>query len=126
GTLDPSGLDGSTGQLVVDASLILAPGSVLDFGLGSAELLDYDSIHVTGDLTLDGTLNVTKMPGFGNGIFTLFTYDGDLFGLENLELTLPFGVLDFSNEGQIDLIYVVPEPSTVALLGLGVLGLLAH
>lgn len=71
GTLSP-GVSGagtlSTGTLILNSS------SVLNFDLGTAR----DSIKVTGNLTLDGTLNVTEMAGFGPGTYCIITYSGTL------------------------------------------------
>jgi hypothetical protein len=54
--------------------LTLNSSSVLNFELGTSK----DSIKVTGDLTLDGTLNVSALAGFGLGSYTLITCTGTL------------------------------------------------
>ena len=61
---------GRAGQTLSMGSLALSGGSVVDVSLGApsaAGLFD-----VTGNLTLDGTLNVTNAGGFGNGLYRLF------------------------------------------------------
>ncbi|NLG19729.1 MAG: hypothetical protein GX556_20610, partial [Fibrobacter sp.] len=58
----------STGSLVLDNS------SVLDFELGTSS----DLIEVSGDLTLDGILNITETAGFGLGDYTIINYTGVL------------------------------------------------
>jgi len=84
-----------------------------------------DLTNVTGDLTLDGTLNVTQLAGFGLGTYRLFNYSGQLFdnGLDLNLGTLPEGwiaALDTSIANQVNLnVAVVPEPGTFALVALG-------
>ncbi|WP_312857865.1 autotransporter-associated beta strand repeat-containing protein [Mesorhizobium zhangyense] len=55
-------------------SLSLASGAYLDYELG----LTGDRIDVVGDLTLDGTINVSGGNDFGAGIYRLFNYGGAL------------------------------------------------
>jgi len=62
------------GTLTLAGGLALSATSVLDFELGSAS----DLLAVTGNLTLDGTVNVTAAAGFGAGTYTLATYTGSL------------------------------------------------
>ncbi len=95
GTLGGSGtLDGSVsvtdgtiaagnspGTLTIAGDLALSSGSTLDFDLGSptgTAGVDSDLIVVGGDLTLDGTLNVTDAGGFGAGLYRLIDYGGTL------------------------------------------------
>ena len=69
-------LIGTQGQTLTLASLDLNAGSIVDVSLGApgtTALFD-----VTGDLTLDGTLNVTDAGGFGPGLYRLFDYGGTL------------------------------------------------
>src|SRR5690606_8461546 len=80
----------SPGTLTV-GELVLDSGSVLEFELaapGGTPGVDSDLVAVvanldgsgsTGNLTLDGILNVTDLGGFdGEGSHLLFTYDGSL------------------------------------------------
>ncbi len=70
----------SAGTLTV-GSLTLSGTSQLDFELGQAGVVGggvNDLIVVTGDLTLDGVLNVSDIGGFGPGIYRLFDYGGAL------------------------------------------------
>jgi autotransporter-associated beta strand protein len=62
-------------------TLTLNAGSVLDFELGEANVAGgtlNDLINVNGDLTLDGTLNVSPSAGgtYGAGIYRLINYTG--------------------------------------------------
>lgn len=62
-------------------SLALSNASQLDFELGQAGVVGggvNDLVLVSGDLTLDGVLNVTDIGGFGPGIYRLFDYGGAL------------------------------------------------
>lgn len=58
-------------------SLALSSGTTLDFALG-APGASTTAVNVAGNLTLDGTLNVTDAGGFGIGVYQLFRYGGSL------------------------------------------------
>lgn len=58
----------STGNLNLNSS------SILNFQLGSSS----DRIAVSGNLTLDGTLNISGMSGFGAGTYTIITCSGSI------------------------------------------------
>jgi autotransporter-associated beta strand protein len=101
GTLAPGT---SAGTLTLSNGLVLATTSVLNYELGTVS----DRTAVTGDLTLAGTLNVTALPGFGAGSFTLFTYTGALTDEDGLQITnLPAGfeaVINIATPGQVRLV----------------------
>lgn len=62
-------------------SLWLSEGATLDYGLGQAGLVGggaNDLIEIAGDLTLDGTLAITDVGGFGAGVYRLINYGGTL------------------------------------------------
>lgn len=84
----------SPGTLTV-GSLSLSSGSILDYELGQAGVVGggvNDLIEVTGALTLDGSLNITDVGGFGPGVYRLINYGGALTD-HGLELgNLPAGV----------------------------------
>ncbi|MER9500989.1 autotransporter outer membrane beta-barrel domain-containing protein [Mesorhizobium sp. M0587] len=84
----------SPGTLAV-GSLSLSSGSILDYQLGQAGIVGggvNDLIEVTGNLTLDGSVNITDVGGFGPGVYRLINYGGALAD-NGLELgTLPAGV----------------------------------
>jgi fibronectin-binding autotransporter adhesin len=126
----------SPGTLAIVGSLSLADTSLLDFELADPNLGDSplsDRIDVDGDLTLDGVLDVTPLAGFGTPVagdqWRLFNYTGSL--TDNvLELgSLPslgpalFYTIDTSVLGQVNLMIGVPEPSSLVLAGVGMLGL---
>jgi fibronectin-binding autotransporter adhesin len=57
--------------------LALAAASNLNFALG-APGSSTAQIKVNGDLTLDGTLNISNSGSFGTGLYPLFSYGGNL------------------------------------------------
>jgi len=71
GTLLPGGRPGT---LTVSNSLVLSGGAILRYALGTTS----DLTAVSGNLTVDGTLDVTDSGGLTNGTYTLFTYGGAL------------------------------------------------
>ncbi|HEY4146948.1 autotransporter-associated beta strand repeat-containing protein [Pinirhizobacter sp.] len=80
GTLSPGA---SAGTLTINGNLALGANAALAYQLGQAgtvggALNDLTVVH--GNLTLDGTLNVSTSPGgsFGAGVYRLFSYDGSL------------------------------------------------
>ncbi|WP_167518119.1 autotransporter domain-containing protein [Brucella pseudintermedia] len=121
GTLAP-GSDG-IGALTVNGHLTLSSGSILDFELGSPGASAItpgtsDRIDVTGDLALNGTLNLAQSGDpndgpAGIGYYRLMTYGGELTG-SGLSFgdmpTLPgvehVGIL--SGDGRVDL-YLAPS-----------------
>src|SRR5690606_32901101 len=87
------------GTLAIAGDLRLGDDSVLAFELGEADVVGgalNDLVEVGGDLTLDGTLNVTTPVGsFDAGVYRLFNYAGTLTD-NGLELgSLPPGANAF-------------------------------
>ncbi len=137
---------GTVGSVAVAEGAILAPGtgpgtlSVGTLGLLSSTTLAYelatpgivgsnvnDLINVTGNLTLDGTLQITPLAGFGNGSYRIFDYTGSLtnngLSLQSGFLaSYPGSTINTSIANQVNLT-VVPEPTAAvsALAGLGLL-----
>lgn len=93
---------GTSPGTITMGSLTLNGGSILDFELGTPGLIGggvNDLIVVTGGLTLDGTLNVTALPDFGNGLYTLIEY-GNLVADNGLDIgTTPDGFTYALNSG---------------------------
>ncbi len=102
----------SAGTLTV-GSLSLSSGSILDYELGQAGVIGSgvnDLTEVTGDVALDGTLNIIDIGGFGSGVYRLINYGGDLTD-HGLELgALPGGAksqtlfLQTAIDGQVNLV----------------------
>ncbi len=118
---------GSLDTLSISGNLLLASGAVLDYGLDTPSGSDVISC---GNLTLNGQqfsdFNFTPSANFAPG-----TYDLIQAG------SVPSGDLGSDTSGTIDglpaslavsgddvVLTVVPEPSTLALLGAAALGLL--
>ena len=138
--------NGTVGSVAVAEGAILAPGtspgtlSVGTLGLLSSTTLAYeldtpgivgsnvnDLISVSGNLTLDGTLQITPLAGFGFGSYRIFDYTGSLtnngLSLQSGFLaSYPGSAIDTSVANQVNLT-VVPEPTATvsALAGLGLL-----
>ncbi|MBZ9775003.1 autotransporter-associated beta strand repeat-containing protein, partial [Mesorhizobium sp. CO1-1-8] len=81
-TLAPGGAGNVPGTLTINGSLALGD-STLNVNFGQAGIPGgplNDLINVGGNLTLDGTLNVTESPGgdLGPGVYRIINYTGSL------------------------------------------------
>jgi MYXO-CTERM domain-containing protein len=73
----------SAGTLTINGAVTLDHSTTLNFNLGPAGTTgsnDNDFINIAGPLSLDGTLNVNALGGFGVGTYTLIDYTGALSG----------------------------------------------
>ncbi|TXR49558.1 autotransporter outer membrane beta-barrel domain-containing protein [Phyllobacterium endophyticum] len=110
GRLAPGGIGATPGMLTINGNLDLADGSNLDYSFGQAGVVGgaYNDLTVVhGDLTLDGTINVTEAPGgnFGPGIYRVISYDGAL--TDNvLDTTSPNHLVQTSVAHQVNLINI--------------------
>lgn len=102
----------SPGTLTV-GSLSFNGGSILNYQLGRPGIIGggvNDLIEVTGNLTLDGTLNVIDVGGFSAGVYRLMNYGGGLTDNGLALGALPSGVsssdlyVQTNIAGQINLI----------------------
>ncbi|KHL51264.1 autotransporter-associated beta strand repeat-containing protein, partial [Xanthomonas cannabis] len=109
GTLTGSGSNGSiasgvtigdggrlaltSGSSLSVGGLTLAPGALLDVSLAAPSPTRL--LAVNGNLTLDGTLNITDIGGFGSGVYRLIDYTGALTNNGVLFGTIP-GSVDIS------------------------------
>lgn len=80
GVLSPGN---NPGTLTIAGNLALSSSSTLNWDLGQANTAGgalNDLVNVGGNLTLDGTLNVTPSVGgqYGAGVYLLFNYGGTL------------------------------------------------
>jgi hypothetical protein len=123
--------DDGIGTLTTAMALTLDAGSTLRLELSTPGVIGgaaNDLLVVNGAFTLDGTLQVSPLPGFGDGIYRIANYTG---AFTNNTLNLDAGFLsvypgssiDVSTTGQVNLV-VVPEPSAALCLA-GAFGLLA-
>jgi fibronectin-binding autotransporter adhesin len=111
----------SLGTLSLRGNLSLGSDTALNFQLGAdtAAGVTYDTVTLmgTGDLKLDGKLNVAALSGFDNGTYRLFTIPGTMTYTAG---DLQFGNLPGGHEYSLDVqpqyvnLIVVPEPATVA------------
>jgi hypothetical protein len=91
GTISP-GSGGMPGTLSVTGNVTLNHASTLDCKLGypgttGGGVNDY--VNITGNLSLDGTLNVIGLSGFGAGAYTVANYAGSLTGASLTNGTMP-------------------------------------
>ncbi len=107
-TLAPS-LGLSTPQTLSLGSTTFDSASFASFQLGLAGTTGggvNDFAAITGDLVLAGKLNVTALSGFGNGVYELFSYTGNLvdngFSLGALPSGFTYSI-DESKPGEVDL-----------------------
>ena len=91
---DGGTLAGAAGRTLNMASLDLSGGSIVRAALGAPTTTAL--FDITGDLTLDGTLNAVDAGGYGAGIYRIMTYGGALTdnGLETGTSPAGFGRLD--------------------------------
>lgn len=76
GTLAPGN---GIGSLKIDGNLGLSSGAHLAYELGQAGVDDAsDQIQLSGDLVLDGALDIADVGGFGPGVYRLMNYGGAL------------------------------------------------
>ncbi len=102
----------SPGTLDINGDLLLAGGSILNFEFGEAGVVGgalNDLVNVGGNLTLDGTINVTSSSGgyFGGGIYRVFNYAGTLTDNGLALGSMPAGsdvTVQTSVAGQVNLI----------------------
>ncbi|WP_050030221.1 autotransporter-associated beta strand repeat-containing protein [Verrucomicrobium sp. BvORR034] len=126
GDVDAAGIS-LGGKLTLGAGLTLSSTSVLNFDLSTPGSLLDDEISVTGNLTLDGVLNITNLGGLGNGSYKLFDYTGTL-----TDNTLTFGTtpggfsysIDTTSFANAVYVNVTPEPGMASLFGLGLAALI--
>lgn len=107
----------SAGTFTIGGDLVLGAASVLEFELGAPDQArgsGSDLLVIGGDLTLDGTLNIANLGGFGSGLYRLINYGGTL-----TDNGLEFGVvpdgfdatglmLDLATSGQVNLLAEAP------------------
>ena len=119
------------GTLTLSGSLILSSGAMLDY--------DLDTPSTSGMIAC-GPVVVSSPLGFSNFNFeNTSNFAPGVYDLIQSTNTLPSGVLDGSTSGSVDgypanlgvsgnevLLSVVPEPGTLALLGVGTVGLVSY
>ncbi|MBI1181284.1 MAG: autotransporter domain-containing protein [Alphaproteobacteria bacterium] len=111
---DGGTLEGVAGQTLTMDSLSLAGGSLVHVSLAAPS--DAALFDVTGDLALAGVLDVTDAGGFGEGVYRLFDYGGQLSDGGMTVGSVPAGVspgsllVQTSVAGQVNLVFsAVPD-----------------
>jgi len=64
------GIGAAVGTVLFSNNLVFGSSAVLNYHLGTSQ----DSVAISNNLTLAGTVNVTGGAGFGANVYTLFTY----------------------------------------------------
>ncbi|WP_252053472.1 autotransporter-associated beta strand repeat-containing protein [Acinetobacter silvestris] len=112
---DGGHLAGATGSTLSVNSLVFNGNSNFDVGLGAPVSGGGNAlVNVGGNLTLDGTLNVSNIGGFGSGVYRLINYTGGLTDNGMLFGTLPGSVtsgdltLQTALSNQVNLLVTVP------------------
>ena len=145
GTLAPgnsAGIITNTGNLTLDSTAAI----VMELaGTGGVAGTDYDQLQVSGTFTLGGALTITNSGGFNltnTGSYTLFTaatksgnftsvnVAGDALtwngGSTNAWIGIYGGSTTYTLSDGVLTAAAVPEPSTLAMLGLSGLALAAY
>jgi fibronectin-binding autotransporter adhesin len=109
GTLAPGA--GGVGTLTINGDLAIGSTAILAYEFGQANVAGgalNDLVKVGGDLTLDGTINVTIPAGgaFGAGIYRVFNYGGTLTDNGLTLGALPGGAVTVQTSiaGQVNLV----------------------
>lgn len=92
-----------TGTLTINGNFTANRGSILDYALGT----NSDEAVVSGNLALNGTLNITNSGGLGNGAYPLFAYGGSLSGALTLGAAPSLGktyTIDTNTPGLVSLV----------------------
>ncbi|MER8644425.1 autotransporter-associated beta strand repeat-containing protein [Mesorhizobium sp. M1252] len=108
GALAPGAPGNAAGTLTINGNLGLTSGAALNYNFGQANVAGgafNDLVNVGGNLTLDGTLNVTQSPGgtFGPGVYRVINYGGTLTN-NGLNVTDPNYVVQTSVANQVNLV----------------------
>jgi len=132
------------GTLTFENDLTLSNGAILDYSFGEMTGLigPSDMIDVKGDLTFIDTVTLTTKSSFAEGsyVYEIFSYvvdktdfvdDYSIVLGRGFENVVPGSVSIVADSGFITLSFeikteVIPEPASLALLGLGAAGLLAR
>ena len=109
-------LAGAAGSTLTLGSLTLGSGASINVALGAPS--NQTLFNVTGNLTLDGTLNVADLGGFGQGVYRIFDYGG-AFTNNGLAIgTLPgstTGEVQTSIDKQVNLVVSESGPTPTIL-----------
>jgi autotransporter-associated beta strand protein len=127
GSITPGNGNGAPGALTITNGLTLSGGTTNRFDLSddpTGTSKTNDAIRVIGDLNLSGvnTIRVSLLDGLpGNGVYTLFTYTGNLNGnLANFAISGVSGTLTNPPGAIAILVDAQRPPATLTWAGNGV------
>ncbi len=127
GSITPGNGNGAPGTLTITNGLTLSGGTTNRFDLSddpTGTSKTNDVIRIIGDLNLSGvnTIRVSLLDGLpGNGLYTLFTYSGNLNGsLANFAISGVNGTLTNPPGAIAILVDAQRPPATLTWLGNGV------
>jgi autotransporter-associated beta strand protein len=127
GSITPGNGNGSPGTLTITNGLTLSGGTTNRFDLSddpAGGSKSNDVVRIIGDLNLSGvnTIRVSLLDGLpGNGLYTLFTYTGNLNGsLANFAISGVSGTLTNPPGAIAILVDAQRPPATLTWLGNGV------
>ncbi|MBZ9798353.1 autotransporter-associated beta strand repeat-containing protein [Mesorhizobium sp. ES1-4] len=108
GAISPGAAGNAPGTLTIKGALSLASSAALNYNFGQANVPGgalNDLIDVGGNLTLDGTLNITQTAGgtFGPGVYRVMNYNGTLTD-NGLNVTDPNYFVQTSVANQVNLV----------------------
>jgi hypothetical protein len=99
GTISP-GSSGTPGTINVTGNVTLNHASTLDWKLGNPGVSIgggvSDALNINGNISLDGTLNLTALSGFGAGAYRAMNYTGTLTGAGLTLGTTPAGLYRYA------------------------------
>lgn len=148
GTLAGSGtVNFAAGGLTLGDDAALAPGSsagTLNLGFATGERLALsdltqlnfelgtpglsDLVNINGGLTLDGVLNITALPEFGEGLYTLFQFSSGTLIDNGLVLGISpesYQYQIIANDTNVQVqVTAVPQPSQMVLILCGLGGII--
>jgi fibronectin-binding autotransporter adhesin len=108
GILSPGAAGNAPGELTIAGGLTLNNSSIVNVNFGQAGVAGgalNDLVEVGGNLTLNGTLNVTQTTGgtFGPGVYRIFNYGGTLTN-NGLNVASPDYFVQTSVANQVNLV----------------------
>jgi hypothetical protein len=126
GELDPGQ---SPGELSIEGDVTLGNSATLNIELGGYNAgVNYDVLSILGKATLDGNINFAAIDGFEPQVgdtFDIINYQAVEGAFDSVVSSLGVFTLNYGATGvSATFTAAVPEPGTLAGLGLGALGLL--